>query len=56
MPLSFYFSWMNVFMNEMNIANAAAKMTLGQVSDVVFLLLLPALLLRLGPRNTHARH
>lgn len=50
-PLSFYFSWMNVFMNEMNIANAAAKMTLGQVSDVVFLLLLPALLLRLGAKG-----
>ena len=50
-PLSFYFSWMNVFMNEMNIANAAAKMTLGQVSDVVFLLLLPALLLRLGVKG-----
>jgi nucleoside transporter len=46
-PLSFYFSWMNVFMNELNIPNAAAKMTLGQVSDVVFLLLLPVLLPRL---------
>ncbi|MCX6837295.1 MAG: MFS transporter, partial [Verrucomicrobia bacterium] len=50
-PLSFYFSWMNVFMNEMNIPNAAAKMTLGQVSDVVFLLLLPALLLRIGAKG-----
>ncbi len=43
-PLSFYFAWMNVFLNELNIANAAAKMTIGQVSDVVFLLLLPLLL------------
>jgi nucleoside transporter len=50
-PLSFYFSWMNVFMNEMSIPNAAAKMTLGQVSDVVFLLLLPALLLRIGAKG-----
>ena len=50
-PLSFYFSWMNVFMNEMNIPNAAAKMTLGQVSDVIFLLLLPALLLRVGVKG-----
>ena len=46
-PLSFYFSWMGVFMQELNIPNYAAKMTLGQVSDVVFLMLLPALLLRL---------
>ena len=38
-------------MNEMNIPNAAAKMTLGQVSDVVFLLLLPALLFRIGAKG-----
>ena len=50
-PLSFYFSWMNVFMNEMHIPNAAAKMTLGQVSDVVFLLLLPAFLSRVGSKG-----
>ncbi len=50
-PLSFYFSWMNVFMNELKIENSAAKMTLGQVSDVVFLLLLPVLLPRLGVKG-----
>ncbi len=50
-PLSFYFSWMNAFMNELKIPNAAAKMTLGQVSDVVFLLLLPWLLKRLGVKG-----
>ncbi len=50
-PLSFYFSWMNVFMNELKIPNAAAKMTLGQVSDVVFLILLPILLPRLGVKG-----
>ena len=50
-PLSFYFSWMNAFMNELKIPNAAAKMTLGQVSDVVFLLLLPFLLKRLGVKG-----
>jgi nucleoside transporter len=50
-PLSFYFSWMGVFMQELQIPNYAAKMTIGQVSDVVFLLLLPALLLRLGVKG-----
>jgi nucleoside transporter len=50
-PLSFYFNWMNVFMNELKISDAAAKMTLGQVSDVVFLLLLPVLLARLGVKG-----
>jgi len=43
-PLSFYFAWVHVFLVELGIANAAAKMTIGQVSDVVFLLLLPVLL------------
>ena len=38
-------------MNELAIPNAAAKMTLGQVSDVVFLLLLPVLLPRLGAKG-----
>ncbi|MBC8114629.1 MAG: MFS transporter, partial [Candidatus Saccharimonas sp.] len=37
--------------NELKIENAAAKMTLGQVSDVVFLLLLPVLLPRLGVKG-----
>jgi nucleoside transporter len=50
-PLSFYFSWMNAFMNELKISNAAAKMTIAQVSDVVFLLLLPFLLRRLGVKG-----
>ncbi len=47
-PLSFYFSWMGGFMNELNIPNAAAKLTIGQVSDVIFILLLPLLLPRVG--------
>ena len=50
-PLSFYFSWMNVFMNELGIPHAAAKMTIGQVSDVIFLLLLPLFLPRLGVKG-----
>lgn len=50
-PLSFYFAWMNNFMTELKIENAAAIMTIGQVSDVVFLLLLPLLLPRLGAKG-----
>jgi nucleoside transporter len=47
-PLSFYFSWTNVFLNEIGVTNAASKMTLGQVSDVLFLLLMPYFTVRLG--------
>lgn len=50
-PLSFYFSWMNTFMNEFGIVDAAKEMTWGQVSDVFFLLLLPLLLPRLGTKG-----
>lgn len=50
-PLSFYFNWMSAFMNEVGIPNAAAKMTIGQVSDVIFLMLLPFLLPRLGVKG-----
>ena len=50
-PLSFYFSWMHIFMGEMKIAKTAMKMTGAQVSDVVFLLLLPFLLRRLGVKG-----
>lgn len=47
-PLSFYFAWTNVFLNELGVERAASKMTLGQVSDVIFLLLMPAFVRRLG--------
>lgn len=50
-PLSFYFSSAGIFMNELGISNPAAKLTIGQVSDVVFLSLLPVLLLRLGAKG-----
>ena len=42
-PLSFYFTWTGAFLSEMNVADYASKMTLGQVSEVGFLLLLPIL-------------
>lgn len=50
-PLSFYFTWTNQFMTEMNVADPTAKMTLGQVSDVIFLLMLPFLLPRLKAKG-----
>lgn len=50
-PLSFYFAGMGTFLAELDIKNAAAKLTIGQVSDVVFLLLLPLLLPRLGVKG-----
>lgn len=40
-PSSFYYSFVNPFLNEIGIANAAGKMTLGQITEVGVMLLLP---------------
>lgn len=50
-PLSFYFAWTNTFLNEIGIKEAASKMTLGQVSDVTFLILMPAFFRVLGVKR-----
>ncbi|MGK7393035.1 MAG: nucleoside permease [Candidatus Cyclobacteriaceae bacterium M3_2C_046] len=50
-PLSFYYSFTNLFLNDIGMINAAAKMTLGQVSEMVFLLVMPFFFKRLGVKN-----
>lgn len=40
-PLSYYYSFVNPFLNEIGVHHAAAKMTLGQAAEIVLLLLLP---------------
>jgi nucleoside transporter len=43
-PITFYFSFTNDYLNEVGVQNAAGKMTLGQVSEVVMMLLMPFVL------------
>lgn len=50
-PLSFYYGFANPFLNELNFADAAGKMTLGQVSEGVFILAIPFLFNRIGVKN-----
>ena len=50
-PLSFYYGFANPFLNELNVDNAASKMTLGQVSEGVFILAIPFLFNRIGVKN-----
>jgi nucleoside transporter len=47
-PLQFYYAFTNLFLNEAGMVEPAAKMTLGQVSEIVFMLLMPVLIVRLG--------
>jgi nucleoside transporter len=47
-PLATYFAYAPVFLRDAHISNPAFKMTFGQMSEVVFLLLLPWFFARLG--------
>jgi nucleoside transporter len=42
-PLTFYYSFTNAFLNDVGVVNAAGKMTLGQVSEVALMLLMPVI-------------
>ncbi len=50
-PLAFYYSFTNGFLNEMGMQNTAAKMTLGQASEFIFMLLIPFFFVRLGVKK-----
>lgn len=51
-PLAFYYSQANPFLVEIGMENATGKMTIGQISEVLFMLLLPVFLKRYGIKNT----
>jgi nucleoside transporter len=50
-PLQFYYAFTNLFLNEIGMVNAAGKMTLGQMSEIAFMVLLPLFLTRFGVRR-----
>ena len=51
-PLAFYYQHANQFLNEIGMSRAAAVMSLGQISEALFILLLPIFLKRYGIKMT----
>lgn len=47
-PLQFYYGFTNVFLNGIGVENAAGKMTIGQMSEILFMLVMPVFFVRLG--------
>ena len=50
-PLAFYYQHANQFLNEVGMQAAASKMIFGQISEVLFLLLLPIFIRRYGVKK-----
>ncbi|MBT5185789.1 MAG: nucleoside permease [Kordiimonadaceae bacterium] len=47
-PLAFYYAFANLYLNELGMESTAAKMSLGQVSEVGFMVLMPFFFRRFG--------
>jgi nucleoside transporter len=50
-PLQFYYAFLNPFLNEIGRTSTAVTQSLGQVSEVGFMLLMPFFFVRLGVKN-----
>lgn len=48
LPFAMYHPFTNMYLNELGVVNVAGKMTLAQMSEVIFMLMIPVLFVRLG--------
>lgn len=51
-PLAFYYQNANPFLSNIGVSNPTGKMTIGQISEVLFLLLLPVFFKKFGFKKT----
>ncbi len=50
-PLQFYYAFTNLYLNEIGMAEPASKMTMGQMSEIIFMVALPWFLTRWGVKR-----
>ncbi len=50
-PLAFYYTFTNMFLVEVGVQNVAGKMTMGQMSEVFFMLVMPFFFKKLGVKK-----
>lgn len=50
-PLAFYYNFTNLFLNDLGMQGVAGKQTMGQMSEVIFMILMPFFFVRLGVKK-----
>lgn len=50
-PLAFYYNFTNLFLNDLGMEGVAGKQTLGQMSEVLFMVMMPWFFVRLGVKK-----
>jgi len=50
-PLAFYYNFTNLFLNDLNMTGVAGKQSMGQMSEVIFMILMPWFFVRLGVKK-----
>jgi MFS family permease len=50
-PLAFYYQETNIYLNELHVAKAASKMSFGQMSETLFMFLMPWFFTRFGVKK-----
>ncbi len=50
-PLAFYYNFTNLFLNDLKMTGVAGKQSMGQMSEVIFMVLMPWFFVRLGVKK-----